>query len=95
MKSVIRIVAAVGVLGLAAGAWALEPPEQYRVWGARAKAHPYLADPGLDEIAGKIVLRTDAYDPIGGGRVPVQPPGTYDEWRGRIAELIAQLSTPQ
>jgi hypothetical protein len=51
MKSVIRIVAAVGVLGLAAGAWALEPPEQYRVWGARAKAHPYLADPGLDEPA--------------------------------------------
>ena len=49
----------------------------------------------LDEIAAKIVLRTDAYDPIGGGRVPVQPPGTYDEWRARIAEFITQLSAPR
>jgi len=46
----------------------------------------------LDEIAEKIVLRTGFYDPIGGGRVPVQPPGTYDQWRARLAEFITQLS---
>lgn len=48
----------------------------------------------LDEIAAGIVLKTDAYDPIGGGRVPVQPPGTYDRWRDGIAEFIARLWSP-
>ncbi|MCY3021541.1 MAG: hypothetical protein NTW87_21210 [Planctomycetota bacterium] len=45
----------------------------------------------LDEIAAKIVLRTDEYDPIGGGRVPVPPPGTFDQWREKIAEFIGKL----
>jgi hypothetical protein len=45
----------------------------------------------LDEVAAKVELRTDAYDPIGGGRVRVQPPGTYDAWRDRIAGFIGRL----
>ena len=42
----------------------------------------------LGETSSRIILRTDQYDPIGGGRVPCEPPGTYDQWRDRIAELI-------
>jgi hypothetical protein len=45
----------------------------------------------LGEIGSRIVLRTDQYDPIGGGRVPCEPPGTYDQWRDRIAELIQRF----
>ena len=45
----------------------------------------------LDEIAARIILRTDQYDPIGGGKIPTEPPGTYDGWRDRIAELIRKL----
>ncbi|MCX5673500.1 MAG: hypothetical protein NTX87_00690 [Planctomycetota bacterium] len=45
----------------------------------------------LGDIAARIVLRTDQYDPIGGGRVPAEPPGTLDPWRGRIAGLIQRL----
>jgi hypothetical protein len=47
----------------------------------------------LDEIRGRIELATDQYDPIGGGRIKVQPPGTYDAWRGRLAELITRLGS--
>jgi hypothetical protein len=50
------------------------------------EARRFLAD-----ISARIVLRTDQYDPIGGGRVPVQPPGTYDQWRDRIAGFIMKL----
>ena len=43
---------AVALAGLAAAAWAEELPEQFRLWGARARPHPYLADPGLaDPVA--------------------------------------------
>jgi hypothetical protein len=45
----------------------------------------------LDEIAARIILRTDQYDPIGGGKIPTEPPGTYDGWRDRIADLILKL----
>ena len=45
----------------------------------------------LGDVAARIVLRTDQYDPIGGGRVPAEPPGTLDQWRGRIAGLIQRL----
>jgi len=45
----------------------------------------------LGEIRSRIILRTDQYDPIGGGRVPCEPPGTLDQWRDRIAELIQRL----
>jgi len=52
-------------------------------------ARKFLAD-----ITAKIELRTEDYDPIGGGRVPALPPETYDEWRARIADLIESLATP-
>jgi hypothetical protein len=45
----------------------------------------------IEEISARIILRTDQYDPIGGGRVPVEPPGTYDQWRAKIAEFIEKL----
>ena len=45
----------------------------------------------LSTIAEQVVLRTDAYDPIGGGRIRVSPPGTYDQWRDRIAEFIRKI----
>jgi len=46
----------------------------------------------LQQIKDKIELRNMDYDPIGGGRVPVQPAGTYDQWRTRIAEYILKLT---
>jgi hypothetical protein len=46
----------------------------------------------LREIAEKVELRTFDYDPIVGGRVPVQPVGTYDLWRTKIADHIRRLS---
>jgi hypothetical protein len=45
----------------------------------------------LGEINSRVILRTDQYDPIGGGRVPCEPPGTLDQWRDRIAELIQRF----
>ena len=45
----------------------------------------------LDEIAAKVELKTSDYDPISGGRIPALPPGTYDAWRDRIADLILRL----
>jgi hypothetical protein len=42
-------------------------------------------------LAARILLRTDQYDPIGGGRAAAEPPGTLDQWRGRMAELIQRL----
>jgi hypothetical protein len=45
----------------------------------------------LDELSARIVLKTDEYDPIAGGRIPTEPPGTYDQWRDRAAELIQRL----
>lgn len=39
----------------------------------------------------KIILRTDQYDPIGGGRVPVPGAGQFDRWRQEIAEVIGSL----
>ncbi|MCX5684190.1 MAG: hypothetical protein NT049_10955 [Planctomycetota bacterium] len=45
----------------------------------------------LAETSARIILRTDQYDPVGGGRVPCEPPGTYDQWRSRIAELIQRF----
>jgi hypothetical protein len=46
----------------------------------------------LQQIKDKIELRNMDYDPIGGGRVPVQPAGTYDQWRTRIAEYVIKLT---
>ncbi|MBE3133613.1 MAG: hypothetical protein IMZ55_09075, partial [Acidobacteria bacterium] len=46
----------------------------------------------LGEVAAAVDLRTDAYDPIGGGRVRVGPPATYDAWRDRLAALIGRLT---
>jgi hypothetical protein len=45
----------------------------------------------LDDIRSQIELRNVDWNPIDGGRVPSLPPGTYDEWRRRIAELIEGL----
>ena len=45
----------------------------------------------LAEIAGRIVLKTDRYDPASGARIPALPPGTHDEWRAKIAEFIGRL----
>ncbi len=42
----------------------------------------------LARIAAQVELRTEDYDPIGGGRVPVPKPATCDQWRGQIAEMI-------
>ena len=33
----------------------------------------------------------ERYDPIGGGRIPAHPPGTYERWRAQIAECIERL----
>lgn len=46
----------------------------------------------LDEVAAQVVLRTDTYDPVDGGRVPAHPPGTYDRWRSQIADFIEALN---
>ena len=51
-----------------------------------AEARKFLA-----EIAAKIDLGNVDYDPISGGRLRVQPPGTYDAWRNRAAEYIVRL----
>jgi len=51
-------------------------------------ARKFLAD-----IAAQIELRTEDYDPVGGGRVPALPPETYDEWRAKIADFIEALAT--
>ena len=45
----------------------------------------------LTRIELQVELRTEDYDPIGGGRVPVPKPGTCDQWRGQIAEMIRKL----
>ena len=47
----------------------------------------------LKEIADKIELRSDTYDPIHGGRIPAHRPGTYDQWRAKIADFIEKLTT--
>jgi hypothetical protein len=46
----------------------------------------------LEEIAGRIELKSDTYDPVNGGRIPAQPAGTYEQWRDRIADWIERLS---
>ncbi len=45
----------------------------------------------LAEIADKIELKSEDYDPISGGRVPALPPEKYDEWRAKISDLIEAL----
>ena len=60
----LALAAAAGGAGAAAPApssgAAGEAPEQFRVWGARAAAHPYLGDPGLDAPGPVRVEATDA-----------------------------------
>ncbi len=46
----------------------------------------------LREISSQIKLANlEAYDPIGGGRIPAHPPGTYERWRAQIADCIERL----
>jgi hypothetical protein len=45
----------------------------------------------LRELTGHIELRNVDWNPIDGGRVPSRPPGTYDAWRDRLADLIEAL----
>jgi hypothetical protein len=46
----------------------------------------------LAEIAAKVQLTTyEQHDPIAGGRVAAEPPGTYDAWRAKIAGYIEAL----
>jgi hypothetical protein len=76
---------------------AAEPPEQFEVWGKNAKADKYMGDPGLDTPGKADVAATPGerergfYNPIDGGRVPAQPPGVYDQWREKIADLAQKL----
>jgi hypothetical protein len=64
----------------------LEARLEGRTGPAADEARQFLAG-----IAEKIELRTVDYDPISGGRVTAPPPGTLDQWRDRIAELIEKL----
>jgi hypothetical protein len=45
----------------------------------------------LEEISAQIRMQTDFYEPLGGGRIRVPAPGTFDEWRQKIAEFIRKL----
>lgn len=53
---------------------------------AADEARKFLAD-----VAAQIDLGNVDYDAISGGRLRVQPPGTYDAWRDRAAEYIVRL----
>ncbi len=33
-----------------------------------------------------------SYDPINGGRIPIQPAEIYDQWREKVADLIAKTN---